>query len=181
MARLKIFGTNLVETREAEPALRVRQGNAEAPGEQGAHCAVDNPPHGGHGETRRETIADDQRGARVGGAPQELRDVGGRVLAVAIHCQRPRKPELFGQRESVQEGGAFSARAREPDDARAGGLGLGSRAVRRSVVDHNDGWERLADDFDEGKNRVGFVVAGNESCATRRPVHISGANVNPER
>ncbi len=96
-----------LQVRQAEAALRIRQANSGQAGKPPAHPTVHLPAQPRHGRGVCHAIAYHQRGGVVFGAGKELWDVVRRVLAIAVHHQRPGEPQLAGAAPAGSQSGSL--------------------------------------------------------------------------
>src|SRR3954462_4178440 len=92
---------------QPEPTLRVRQRNSSPPREFSAHPTIDPAPEPGHRRWVVHAISNHKGwfvDPRLG---EKLRDVGRRMLAVAIHSECPRKPQLGRATPTRKQGPAL--------------------------------------------------------------------------
>ena len=149
---------------DAEPGLGVGDVLAGQAGDAAAEPSVRGEPGPRHDAGRQAATADHQR-ARLAGRGEELGDVIGRMLPVAVEEDGPRVAAGDGLAPAGAEGRALAEGAFVLEDPGACVAGLGARGVERSVV-HDPRRrhvpQRAADD---GSNAPGLVAGGNDGAA----------------
>src|SRR6266851_1762782 len=118
-------------------------------------------------------MAGHERCARLFSAIEESGNVVGRVLAVAVHHERPSETAITRVFPPGAERRAFALVDRMAKCFGSGGGGLFRRAIRRAVIYHDHRRKTTAgggSDFPDGGR---FVETRNDDGTLMFPIHVS--------
>ncbi len=146
--------------------MNTRQGR-EAP----THPAINLAAQPRHGRRIGHAVADHQRRRVILRPRKKLRDIFRSVLTITVHRESPGKVPLVSVLPAGAQRGSFSAIGPQTDDFRARRGRFPASAIGRTVVHHEHMGQMRADAGNERANKWRFIVARNDGCALRCPIH----------
>jgi hypothetical protein len=161
---------------QAKTALAVSKLTPRQLGKFSAHPAIHHAPHPRHLVRLVHAITHNQRSVRLVRCPQELWDIGRRVLSVAVHAERPGKVNGARAPPARRQGSTLPLRGSVRKDGCTCSLCLLRRLIRRAIVNDQHARQNSPDLLNQSVNARALVAARNHDCALLRPIHRGREN-----